>query len=141
MQSRVLIVDDDVEMREAVAGLFSADGHACELAGDAIAALEVVDRQTFDAVICDVVMEGMSGLELVDRVKRTHPALPVILITGKGGVSQAVDAVKRGAFEYIVKPFRGDELRRIVASAIDGRQHPVQRMRLSQPHPVGKPEI
>jgi two-component system, NtrC family, response regulator HydG len=141
MQSRVLIVDDDVEMREAVAGLFSADGHACELAGDAIAALEVVDRQTFDAVICDVVMEGMSGLELVDRVKRTHPALPVILITGKGGVSQAVDAVKRGAFEYIVKPFRGDELRRIVASAIDGRQHPVESVRLSLPHPVGKAEI
>jgi two-component system response regulator HydG len=141
MPSRVLIVDDDVEMREAVAGLFSVDGHGCELAGDAIAALEVVDRQTFDAVICDVAMEGMNGLELLDRVKRTHPALPVILITGKGGVSQAVDAVKRGAFEYVVKPFRGDELRRIVANAIDGRQHPVQRMRLSQPHPVGKPEI
>jgi two-component system response regulator HydG len=141
MQSRVLIVDDDVEMRETLAGLFSAHGHGCELAGDAAAALEVVDRQTFDAVICDVVMEGMNGLELLDRVKRTHPTLPVILMTGKGGISQAVDAVKRGAFEYIVKPFRGEEMRKIVASAMDGRHPPVEGARLSRPVPAGKPEI
>jgi two-component system response regulator HydG len=141
MQSRVLIVDDDVEMREAVAGLFSTEGQGCEVASDAIAALEIIDRQTLDAVICDVVMEGMTGLELLDRVKRTHPALPVVLMTGKGGISQAVDAVKRGAFEYVVKPFRGDELRRVVASAIDGRHHPVETVRLSQPRPVGKLEI
>jgi DNA-binding NtrC family response regulator len=57
MQSRVLIVDDDAEMREALEVVFSAAGHACELAADAIAALAIVDRQTFDAVICDVVME------------------------------------------------------------------------------------
>ncbi len=141
MPSRVLIIDDDVEMREAVAGLFSAEGHGCEVASDAIAALEIIDRQTLDAVICDVVMDGMDGLELLDRVKRTHPALPVVLMTGKGGISQAVDAVKRGAFEYIVKPFRGDELRKVVASAIDERQHPVESMRLSQPQPAGKLEI
>jgi two-component system response regulator HydG len=142
MHSRVLIVDDDAEMREALAGVFSADGHGCELAGDAIAALEVVDRQTFDVVVCDVVMEGMSGLELLDRFKRTHPALPVILITGQGGVRQAVDAVKRGAFEYVVKPFGGDELRRIVGRALDGRQHPTESVRLTQRSAtLGKPEL
>jgi two-component system, NtrC family, response regulator HydG len=142
MQSRVLIVDDDAEMREALAVVFSVDGHGCELAGDAIAALEVVDRQTFDVVVCDVVMEGMSGLELLDRFKRTHPALPVILITGQGGVQQAVDAVKRGAFEYVVKPFVGEELRKIVASALDERQHPAESMRLTQRSPAqGKPEL
>jgi two-component system response regulator HydG len=142
MESRVLIVDDDPEMREALATVFSVDGHGCELAGDAVAALEVVDRQTFDVVVCDVVMEGMSGLELLDRVKRTHPALPVILITGKGGVQQAVDAVKRGAFQYLVKPFGGDQLRRIVASAVDERQHPSESIRLSQPSPaLGKAEL
>src|SRR5579859_3314392 len=124
MPSRVLIVDDDAEMREALGEVVSSDGHGCELAADAIAALEIVDRQALDVVICDVVMDGMSGLELLDRLKRTRPALPFIVITGAGGIQQAVDAVKRGAFEYMQKPCNANALRRIVARALDGRQHP-----------------
>ncbi len=122
-------------MREALDALFSADGHGCKVASDAIAALGLVESQTFDVVICDVVMEGMSGLELLDRVNRTHPALPVIVITGAGGVRQAVEAIKRGAFEYVTKPFGADELRRVVASALEGRRHPGQSARVSQPPP------
>jgi DNA-binding NtrC family response regulator len=91
----------------------------------------MVDRQTFDVVLCDVVMDGMSGLELLDRVKRTHPALPFIVITGAGGIQQAVDATKRGAFEYVVKPFDADLLRSVVASALDGRLHPGEAAHLS----------
>src|SRR5882672_3944041 len=120
MQSRVLIVDDDVHMREALDILFSADGHACELAPNAAAALEIVERQTFDVVISDVRMDGMDGLELLDRVKRSHPALPFIIITAAGAIHQAVDAIKRGAFEYVVKPCDADELRRIVTGALEG---------------------
>src|ERR1700735_1722977 len=131
MQCRMLIVDDDAEMREALEEVFVADGHGCELAADAAAALEIVERQTFDVVICDVVMEGMSGLELLDRVKRSHPAVPFIVITGKGGVQQAVEAIKRGAFEYLVKPCGADQLRRTVASALDERRHPSESMRVS----------
>jgi two-component system response regulator HydG len=142
MHSRVLIVEDDAEMRGALGGVFSADAHDCELAADAIAALEIVNRQTLDVVISDVVMDGMSGLELLDRVKQTHPALPFIVITGVGAVQQAVDAVKRGAFEYLVKPCDADTLRRIVASALDGRRHPGENARLSlPPATVGKPEL
>jgi two-component system response regulator HydG len=135
MQSRLLIVDDDREMREMLASLFAGDGHVCEVAADAAEALEVVDRQTFDAVICDVVMDGMSGLDLLDRLRRTHPALPFILITGAGGVHQAVDAIKRGAFQYVVKPCEADDLRRIVTQAIDGRQHPSESLRLAASTP------
>jgi two-component system response regulator HydG len=133
MQSRVLIMDDDAEMREALEGMFASEAHECQSAPDAIAALEIVGRQTFDVVICDVVMDGMSGLELLDRVKLTHPALPFVVITGAGGVRQAVDAVKRGAFEYVVKPCDADELRRIVALALAGRRHPGEAVRVSQP--------
>jgi DNA-binding NtrC family response regulator len=136
MQSRVLIVDDDAEMREALEAVFEGEGHGCRVAPDAIAALGLVDSQTFDVVICDVVMDGMSGLELLDRVKRTHPALPVIVITGAGGVRQAVDAIKRGAFEYVTKPCGADELRRLVASALDGRRNPGESMRISRPSPA-----
>ena len=142
MQSRVLIVDDDAEMRESLGELFSAAGHGCNLANDAIAALGLVDSQTFDVVICDVVMDGMGGLEFLDRVRRTHPALPVIVITAGGGVSQAVDAIKRGAFEYVVKPCGADDMRRVVASALEERRHPGEVVRLPRPSvPPGKAEI
>jgi two-component system, NtrC family, response regulator HydG len=142
MPSRVLIVDDDAEMRAALQGVFSASAHHCELASDAAGALEIVARQTLDVVICDVVMVGMSGLELLDRVKVSHPALPFIAITGGGGVQQAVDAIKRGAFQYVVKPCGADELLKIVESALDVRRHPGEGARL--PHPLaatGKLEL
>ena len=81
MQSRLLIVDDDPAMREALGSFFAVDGHACELAKDAAVALELVEQHTFDAVVSDIRMEGMDGLELLDHLKRGHPALPVILLT------------------------------------------------------------
>src|ERR1700722_18449697 len=99
MPSRVLIVDDDAEIREALEAVFAAEGYGCEVASDATAALEIVERKTVDVVISDVIMDGMSGLELLDRVRRTHPAVRFVVITGAGDVPQAVDAVKRGAFE------------------------------------------
>ena len=120
--SRVLIVDDDAEMRDALALCFSGHGHECELAADAAAALGIVERQTLDAVICDVRMDGMNGFELLDRVKRTHPALPFVVITGMGRIHDAVDAIKRGAFQYVTKPCDLDELRAIVAGAIEERR-------------------
>jgi two-component system response regulator HydG len=129
MQSRLLIVDDDPGMREALGSFFSVDGHACELAKDAARALELVDQQTFDAVVSDIRMEGMDGLELLDHLKRGHPALPVILLTAAGGVHQAVDAIKRGAFGYAVKPCDVEDLRRTVTLALETRQHPHESQR------------
>ncbi len=99
-----------------------ARGNECELAADAASALGIVERQSLDAVICDVRMDGMNGFELLDRVKRTHPALPFVVITGMGRINDAVDAIKRGAFQYVTKPCDVDELRAIVASAIEERR-------------------
>ncbi|HEY6460511.1 MAG TPA: sigma-54 dependent transcriptional regulator, partial [Polyangiaceae bacterium] len=84
------------------------------------------DEKGCDAVVADVLLGGtselggMSGLELLDRLRRSHPAVP-FLITGKGGVPQAVDAIKRGAFQYLLKPYEGDELRRVVRDALETR--------------------
>jgi DNA-binding NtrC family response regulator len=69
-------------------------------------------------------MDGMSGLELLDRVKRTHPALPVVVVTGWGQIDDAISAIERGAFHYMIKPCDFDELRETVAGAVDeGRRH------------------
>jgi len=115
-------VDDDAEMREALGIYFSGEGHECELAANAAAALGILERQSLDAVICDVRMDGMNGFELLDRVKRTHPALPFVVITAMGRIHDAVDAIKRGAFQYVAKPCDLDELRAIVAGAIEDRR-------------------
>jgi two-component system response regulator HydG len=119
-------------MRAALNAVFSADGYGCQLAADAAVALDAFDRQTFDVVVSDVVMDGMSGLDLLDRIKRSHPAVPFIVITAAGDIRQAVDAIKRGAFEYVVKPCGAAELRRVVASALDGRRLPGESARPSQ---------
>jgi DNA-binding NtrC family response regulator len=101
--------------------LLTGEGHVCELAADAKAALQAVDRRVPDAVISDVRMYEMSGLELLDRLKRTHPSLPVILVTGLGAIDDAVQAIKHGAFQYITKPCDADKLRDVVTAALDGR--------------------
>ncbi len=131
MQSRVLIVDDDRDMREALGSLFTGEGHACELAASATAALDLVDQRTFDAVVSDVRMEGMDGLDMLDRLKQSHPALPVVVITGAGGVHEAVEAMRRGAYGYMLKPCNPEELHRVVAGAIDSRRHPSESMRVA----------
>ena len=126
-------------MRDALGAMFTGEGHACKLVADAAAALELVDAETFDVVLCDVLMDGMSGLELLDRLRRTHPALPCVVITAAGGIRGAVDAIKRGAFEYVVKPCDADHLRRVVTGALDGRRHPSESTRVSCPPSIASP--
>jgi two-component system response regulator HydG len=122
MDSRVLIVDDDLDTRVVLESLLSADGYTCELAADAPTALRRIDDRAFDLVVSDVIMDGMSGLELLDRVKQTHPTLPVVLVTGAAAVPQAVDALKRGAFQYVTKPCESNGLLKVVRDALEA--HP-----------------
>jgi two-component system response regulator HydG len=130
---RLLIVDDDRDMREALSSLFTGGGHSCELAADAATALDLADQKTFDAVVSDVRMEGMDGLDMLDRLRQSHPALPVVMITAAGGVHQAVEAIKRGAFGYLLKPCDPTELHSVVARALEARRHPGEGRRSAPP--------
>jgi two-component system response regulator HydG len=133
MQSRVLIVDDHVDSRETLHGVLSSDGYACELAADAAAAIRSVEGRSVDLVVSDVLLGGTSGFELLDRVKRCHPDLPFILVTGAGDVPQAVEAIKRGAFQYLVRPCEAGELRRMVRGALEAGYAAQERARPSRP--------
>ncbi len=119
---RVLIVDDDLETSDQLSALLDRDGYSCERANNGLDALQAVARQPFDIVVSDIRMEGMSGLDLLDRLTKIHPLLPVILCTGFSGIAGAVDATKRGAFQYLVKPYELPELEAIMTSALRERR-------------------
>jgi len=122
-ERRVLVVDDDEDVVMAVADLLAGDRMKCEVASSADAALAACRRAPFDAAVSDIRMPGMDGLELLGHMRRIQPSLPVVLMTALGSIDGAVDAVKRGAFQYLVKPFDGSELRRLVDDAVSAHRH------------------
>ncbi len=137
---RILVVDDDPDFAQAVADVFAGTGYRCELASSGAAALSLCMKIDFDAMVTDLRMEGMDGVELVRRAKRLQPSLAVVLVTGDATIPTAVAAIKAGAFEYVTKPFEGGALRAIVERALAARPAPV-RSREQASLPQGTEEI
>ncbi|HJT36580.1 MAG TPA: sigma-54 dependent transcriptional regulator [Pirellulales bacterium] len=118
--SKVLVVDDEANVLAAFEKLLSVQGHDVITARDAPAALQLIEHDPPDAVILDVCMPGMDGLEALSRIKQRRPRLPVIVMTGQGTVETAIEATKRGAFEYELKPFDPEAMLRLVERAVQG---------------------
>ncbi len=106
----LLVVDDEETQREMLASILTRAGFAVETAADGREALERLEGEPFDLVLTDQKMPGMDGLELLERAREMHAALPVVLMTAHGSVSSAVAAMKHGAADYLTKPFEKDEL-------------------------------
>lgn len=118
MRTNVLVVDDDDHMRIALKESLSKAGYAVSLAGNGLEAVEEIDRRSFDLLITDVKMPQLNGIDLLQHVKDKRPLLPVILITAYGTVQDAVKVIKKGAFDYIQKPFNTDTLYGVVKRAL-----------------------
>jgi DNA-binding NtrC family response regulator len=115
-RKRVLAVDDELGVRESIRILLSTDYDVATVAsGDA--ALEAIQRERPHLVLLDIIMPGMDGMELLERIRATDPGLPVVILTATKTVRTAVAAMKLGAFDYLQKPFDVDELRLIVERA------------------------
>ena len=112
---RLLLVDDDEVFRKQLARAFSLRGCAVTTACDAAAALEVVASQPLDGVVVDLKMPGASGLDVVDALHARFPDLPVVVLTGYGSIATAVDAIKRGAANYLQKPASADQILRALS--------------------------
>ncbi len=110
MTQRILIVEDDHQLREALCDTLELAGFDYMEAADAEAALEVLQREAFSLVVSDVNMPGMDGHQLLAQIRQGYPGLPVVLITAFGQVSRAVEAIKAGAVDYLMKPFDSDTL-------------------------------
>ena len=106
----VLIVEDDVALCDALKDTLEISGYTVLTAGDGASALELLDNRNAHVVVSDVQMRPMNGLELLTRVKSAHPEIPVILMTAYATIQQAVDAMREGAADYLVKPFEAEVL-------------------------------
>ena len=115
MKIKVLLVEDDRALREALADTLVLAGHAFHAVASAEEALLAVDAEPFSLVVSDVNMPGMDGHQLLSRLRACQPQLPVLLMTAHGAVERAVDAMRQGAADYLVKPFEPKALLDLVA--------------------------
>ncbi len=121
MASDILVIDDEADIRELVAGILSDEGHETRTAGDADAALTAISERLPNLVFLDVWLQGsrLDGLELLDEIKHRHPDLPVVMISGHGNIETAVAAIRRGAYDFIEKPFKADRLVLVADRALE----------------------
>jgi two-component system, NtrC family, response regulator AtoC len=135
---RILIIDDEKNLRESLAEYLSLDGYACAGAASGAEGLTLLENAVFDAVVLDLRMPGMDGLETLSRIRETGPGLPVIMMSAHGEISDAVRAMKLGASDYLVKPFDPAELElRLAKCVADSRllRKAVAGLRLATPEP------
>src|SRR5947199_983902 len=131
-KARILVVDDDATMREALRDTLGAEGYGVVAVANAIHAIAELERQETDLVLADLPLPRVSGLELLDSVRRQWPGIEVIVITGQGSIETAVDAIKRGAYHYVTKPFTPEEILHLVGQALERRRLVHRKERLEE---------
>ena len=120
--TRILIVDDETIVRESLGSWFREEGYSVDVAASAREALEKLTIKGWDIFLLDIRMPGMDGLELQRKIKESHPDSTIVIMTAYASVETAVEAMKQGAYDYIVKPFDPDDLEHLVRNAIE-RKH------------------
>lgn len=117
----LLIVDDDHNIRGMLFDLLS-DRYECHTASMAEEALQYLEVEKYDAILTDIAMPGLTGVELLQRVQERDLGTPVILISGKGGEQDTKSLIDLGAFAYVTKPFNLDEIEQVVERAVGNRE-------------------
>lgn len=129
---RILVVDDEKVIRDMLADFLSMEGFAVRTAEDGTAALHELTRGSYDLVISDLKMPKMGGIALLDEISKTAPDALTVIMTGFGTVETAIDAMKRGAYDYVLKPFKVDEVMHVVHRGLEKRRMAAENMRLRE---------
>lgn len=124
MAADILVVDDEADIRDLIAGILEDEGHDTRLARDSDEALMQIEERRPQLVILDIWLQGsrIDGLEMLKVIKQAYPDLPVVIISGHGNIETAVTAIRRGAYDYIEKPFKADRLVLVTARALEASQ-------------------
>jgi two-component system response regulator PilR (NtrC family) len=118
----VLVIDDEEVMREILESLLAQEGYRVKLAASGLEGLEIASREPVDLAIVDVMLPDRSGIDVLHELKKSDPELVVVMITAFASVETAIEAMKRGAFDYVTKPFKNDEVRVVVANGLKQRR-------------------
>jgi DNA-binding NtrC family response regulator len=129
---KILIVDDELIMRESLAGWLERDGHIVQTAASGEEALEIVKETQFDIFLVDIKMEGISGLDVLRSVKETDPDADVVMITAYGSIPSAIEAMKDGAYDYMLKPFDPNELGVLIEKIIQHQEQARENIYLKE---------
>ena len=129
---RVLVVDDEKFIRDIIADFLGMEGYIVRTAEDGTSAVNELERARYDMVISDLKMPKMGGLDLLKEVAKTHPDTLTVIMTGFGTVETAIDAMKRGAYDYILKPFKVEEIVHIVQRGLEKRRLAAENLRLRE---------
>ena len=121
MAADILIIDDESDIRELVSGILQDEGYDTRTARDSDDALAAVSARRPSLMFLDIWLQGsrLDGLQLLDSVKKDHPDLPIVMISGHGNIETAVSAIKRGAYDFIEKPFKADRLILVAERALE----------------------
>jgi DNA-binding NtrC family response regulator len=128
----ILVIDDEEIMREILDALLTRQGYGVRLAENAAQGLELARTMSFDAAVVDMMMPGMDGISALDELKKIDDDLPVLMITAFASVENAIAAIKRGAFDYITKPFKNDEVLGVLRNAVAQRRLVTENRALRQ---------
>ncbi|MCF8036944.1 MAG: response regulator [Desulfobacteraceae bacterium] len=118
-QPRVLVIDDEERIRDACHRLLSEEGFGVTCTKNGEDGLHVIERTHFDIILLDLMMAGLSGFDVLSRVKSLHPDTVIIVITGYATIEHSIEAMKKGAFDFLPKPFSPEDLRLVVRKAIE----------------------
>lgn len=132
MKIRILIVDDELSMRQFLSILLEREGYTTDQVDCAESALDVMESTCYDLIISDVNMPGLDGLDLLKMVKKISPETAVLLVTAFSTSEQAVEAMKLGAYDYIAKPFKVEEIKVLVRNALEKRNLERENLRLKK---------
>src|SRR5512132_4557467 len=139
--AKVLVIDDEANLRKVLAALLRRDGYDVTIAEDGEMGLAEFQKNGADAVITDLVMPKLGGMEVLRAINSSDPEVPVIIITAHGTVDSAVEAIKLGAFDYVTKPFDQVELSTVLAKAVrthEGARHNARGEPRGRPALVGE---
>src|SRR3954468_14319204 len=139
MASEILVIDDEADIRELVAGILQDEGYDTRTARDSDSALSAIETRRPSLLFLDIWLQGsrLDGLQLLDSVKGQHPELPVVMISGHGNIETAVSAIKRGAYDFIEKPFKADRLVLVANRALENSRLKREVKELKQFAPQG----
>jgi response regulator RpfG family c-di-GMP phosphodiesterase len=129
---RVLVVDDEKFIRDILADFLGMEGYEVRTAEDGLAALGEMSRSAYDVVISDLKMPRMGGIELLDEIGRRNPNVLTVIMTGFGTVETAIDAMKRGAYDYVLKPFKVEEVVHTIQRALEKQRLSAENLRLRE---------